>query len=155
MSLTKIFVFILNIFHLIFTVSNRPCPIGAAVESAGECLPYNKPGHYCCYLSANIPKVSTCLQISKSLYSGLKKYSLGGIIYDIECKEEIDTNNPEYIMPGTPCGVIEPSTPDECHIYSKPTSSCCLFKHKSSSGCYNLGFKSVGKVSIYGMTLDC
>ena len=143
-------------YILISQVVSPHCPIGKTVESKEECLPYNKPGHYCCFLSApSLSNTSICLQISKSHYNGMKKYSLGGVLYDIECKEEEDIINPSYVVPGSPCGVMEPASAEECHLYSTPQSSCCLFEHKSSSGCYNLGMNTRGKVTLLGMTLDC
>ncbi len=145
----------LTILSVIVLCSSTPCPIGDLVETASECLPYNKPGHLCCYLSSAIPKVSTCLQLSKYAYNGLKKFSMGGQLYDIECKQEEELMNPDYILPGSPCGVIEPANAEECQAFSTGKSSCCFFQHKTSAGCYNLGFTSKGKISLLGMSLDC
>jgi hypothetical protein len=142
-------------YNLLSLGNTLPCPIGETVQSPDECLPYNKPGHYCCFLSEPFSKTSICLQISKSLYNGVKNYSLGGVLYDIECREQDEFRNPTFVVPGSPCGVIEPSSAEECHIYSTPQSSCCLYKLKSSAGCYNLGLNSRGKVNLLGMTLDC
>ena len=146
------------IFSLSFEIINsKPCPIGEIVSKPSECTSNNKPGHHCCYLSALEPKVSICLQLSKTVYNGLKKFSFGGMLYDIECenKEEEISGFPKLVVPGSPCGITNPSDPEDCKFYSNDKSSCCFYKDNRMTGCYNLGAPNKGIMSFLGMKLDC
>ena len=141
---------------LISVVITKPCPIGELVSKPDECNKYNKPGHHCCFILAKTePKLSMCLQLSKSVYNGLKTYSLGGVLYEIECGEEEEDTKTKLVVPGTPCGNTFTTSVEQCRSHSTERSSCCLYKNNFMSGCYHVGIITTGKLSIFGMTLEC
>lgn len=148
-AILKIFAFLM----ILSTVMNSACPIGELVSTPEECTKYTKKDHHCCYVSSINPKLSMCLQMSKSVYNGLKKLNLGGVYYDIECGEEEKSRG--LIVPGSPCGSRSPKTPEDCKTSSTLKSSCCYFEMGTNKGCYNLGFNRGGKINFGGMSLDC
>lgn len=154
-NVMKIFPFFLVALILLNKISSKPCPIGEIVSTPQECTSNNKPGHHCCYLSSISPKLSICLQLSNGVYNGLKKFNVGGILYDIECENKDETKQEEIVIPGSPCGLTNPNYADECKAFSTQKSSCCYFKGGSFTGCYNLGSPTKGSLTFLGMNLDC
>jgi hypothetical protein len=151
----KIFTIFLTIIILLNQLNTKPCPIGEIVSSAQECTSNNRPGHHCCYLSSKSQNLSMCLQLSNNVYNGLKKFNIGGILYDIECENKEEKKQEEIIIPGSPCGFTNPTYADECKAFSTEKSSCCFFRGGSFTGCYNLGSPTKGSLTFLGMNLDC
>jgi hypothetical protein len=144
---------ILLMFLIFIIVHGKPCPTGELVGGPSECTQYSIGDHHCCYLSSITPKISICLKMSKRVYNGLKKLDFGGILYDIECGEDLEKN--ELVIPGSPCGVQNPFNKDDCNSFSNTKSSCCFFSYNGKKGCYNLGYNKSGQFSFGNIILDC
>ncbi len=131
------------------------CPIAEVAENISDCTGKSKPGNRCCHLSTMFEtNFSICIQLSSSVYDGLKTYSMGGILYNIDCGEE-EFDSYKNVRSGTPCGRADPQNVEDCRKYSTLKSSCCLTTTKESTGCYHIGRKYSGVVPMAGGKLEC
>jgi hypothetical protein len=143
----------LTIFILFSQISlikslNVDCITGKPAINESSCFNNSSNYAYCCFLQTEISKNYTniCYKMMKAEFNREKEFlTYKGHEYSIKCPVKFFN----------PCYENYPDSPNQCHIQSNSTNSCCYYSYSYKAGCFWYGDKYQGVTTQAGITLIC
>lgn len=138
--------------------SQKLCNTIINPQSELQCNAFSTNNSYCCYLYLadeikalynNTIKNSLCLSLKAANYNKLGNFNYNNFNYRINCGLGTQVfSSEQYSQAGSKCGIINPKSSADCFAGSNDEINCCYYQYFNLTGCYSLGSKISGEITI-------